>query len=151
MPVEIGGEKAWRKYVKGDIGVSFQWVNNEPAMILFPVRRQKLDAGAFVICLSAAHLYAQNDGHPALHYCIPKAIEAAKIMGMSVDKLTIHRIVDVILDAMPDLVSMPPEPNWAQIEKRGDTAGELVIKVDGETIMEREVSTPTPAELGAMH
>lgn len=34
MGLIIGGEKAWRKYRKGDIGIAYHWVNGEPRGML---------------------------------------------------------------------------------------------------------------------
>jgi hypothetical protein len=103
MTVEFNPQGAWRAYVKGDIGIQLRWVNGEPAMVMFPLRR-KDGVGAFVVCLSALHKYTDD------WYLIDQAVKAAEVMGMGRDKSTIYRIADAINDAIIDLCRMPPEP-----------------------------------------
>jgi hypothetical protein len=98
--------------VFGDIVVAFHWVNGEPAMCLYPKRARALGArGAAIICLSAIHKYAKSNGDPIPEYLIPKAIEAARVMGMDETRPTVKRIADAILESVEDLVKMPPEPD----------------------------------------
>lgn len=136
MGLIVGGEKAWRKYRKGDLGLAYHWLDGEPAMFLFPAGRQTgLGVVPFVIKLGVAHQYADSSGHPNLLNALPAAIDAAHCLGMSSDPGTLHRIIDVIVDGIPDLVSMPPEPDWAKPES-GKVDGELTIKRDGELVTE---------------
>lgn len=152
MGVAIGGEKAWKVYKSGDVGVAFHWINEEPAMCLFPLHRTMVNAGSYVICLSAAFNYVNSNGHPNLEYMVPAAIEAAKTMGFNAsDSFVLKRIVDAICDGMPDLVEMPPEPeNLVDEAVRQETVGELTMKLDGKTIAEKEVSALDAAEMGAI-
>ena len=143
----LGGENAWKKYVKGDIVVTFQWVNGEPAMILFPKVKRTLHSGAFALCMSAAHLYVNSDGYPIVSYLAPKSIEIAKALGMDADRSTCHRIADVILDGMEDLLMMPPERPTSHKEKNTDVVGEVVIRDGGRIIHEGEMTAPTINEL----
>jgi hypothetical protein len=81
--IQLGGDKAWRIRVFGDVVVAFHWVNGEPAMCLYPKRpRMYGNRGAFIVCLSAAHKYAHANGYAIPEYMIPKALEAARVMGM---------------------------------------------------------------------
>lgn len=147
MPVQIGGPKAWKVRQHGDIGVSFQWVNEEPAMILFPARRSLPGAGAYVICLSAAFRYANSKTGAPTPFLVQSAALAAKQFGfMPTDTFAARKIAEVIVDSLPDLVDMPPEPTGMTKEQTA-TIGEMVIKVDGETIAEREVTAPSESEL----
>lgn len=136
MGLIVGGEKAWRKYKKGDIAACYHWVNNEPAMILFPLNRAPSPMLIpFVIPLSVAHQYVDSSGQPNLVNAMGAAIEAAGCMGMAPEMSTVHRIIDIIVDGIPDLVSMPPEPDWAEdLSKPLD--GELSILRDGEKVVE---------------
>ena len=147
MAIEIGGEKAWRIYRRGDIGVAFHWINGEPAMVLFPAHRPVKSAGAYVIPLDALHKYVNSNGYPDPRYCMQAALKAAEVMCMSPDKMTAMRIIDAILDSAPDLVDMPPEPPNLTEKAVKEAIGEMTIKVDGETVKEFEVETPTEAEL----
>lgn len=140
MPVMIGGDKAWKMRITGDIASSYQWVNGEPAMILFPAM-PGLGSGAFVICLSTAWRYANSETGGPSAYLLHQSLLAAQVMGMYPDKFTLNRIVDVILDGLPDLVEMPPEP-VGMTAKQAEAVGELSIKVDGQTVREVEVTAP---------
>lgn len=152
MPVQIGGAKAWKVRQHGDIGVAFQWVNEEPAMILFPARRSLPGAGAFVICHSASFKYGQSntDKSPgyASKFLVENAWKIAQAIGFSpTDTQAANKIIDAIVDGLDDLNSMPPEPQQFN-QEQAQAIGEMVIKVDGETIHEAEVTAPTEAELG---
>jgi len=147
MPVQIGGAKAWKVRRHGDIGVSFQWVNEEPAMILFPANRSLPGAGAFVICLSAAFKYADSKSGAPTPYLIQAAAQAATQLGfMATDTFALRRIADVIVDSLPDLVDMPPEPQQFNAEQ-AQAIGEMVVKIGGKTVHESVVTAPTASEL----
>ena len=149
MPVQIGGAKAWKVRQHGDIAVSFQWVNEEPAMILFPARKSLPGAGAFVIALSAAFKYADPRTGGPTPYLIRNSVQAAQQLGFSpTDTFAARKIAEVIVDSLPDLVDMPPEPQQFNQEQT-QAIGEMAIKVDGQTVHEAEVTAPTEAELDA--
>ena len=133
-----GGGKAWRVRRHGDIGVSFQWVNDEPAMILFPLCRTL--GGAYVICLSAAWKYADSTSGAPTPYLVQQSVAAAAQMGFSeTDRFAARRVAGIIVDSLPDLVAMPPEPVGLNAET-AQNIGELSLKVDGETVLETEVA-----------
>jgi hypothetical protein len=134
MSVHIGGANSYLQRVTGDIVSSYQWVNDEPAMILWP-KIPKTNAGAFVLCLSSAHKYRD------VRYLVAQAAKAAAFMGMEAHSFTVKRIADIILDGIPDLVKMPPQP-VAKKQDHGVPVGELAIKVDGQTVHEQEVTAP---------
>lgn len=149
MPVQIGGPKAWKVRQHGDIGVSFQWVNDEPAMILFPARRSIAGAGAFVLALSAAFQYADPKTGGPTPYLIKMSVAAAKQLGFTeMDTFAARKIAEVIVDSLPDLVDMPPEPQqFTQAQQQ--TIGEMSIKVDGKVVAEREVTALDAQELAS--
>lgn len=130
--VSFGGERAWKVQQVGDICRAYHWVGDEPAMVLFPVRA-RLNAGAYVICLSSAFKYDD------LAYLVKQAAIAAGVMGMDETSYTINRIGTAIHDGLLDLIVMPPEPAWVKDLDKGEVFAELEIKADGKTIIEREV------------
>lgn len=149
MSVLIGGDKAWKVRQHGDIGVSFQWVNDEPAMILFPTRRSLGGAGAYVIGLSAAFKYANSRTGAPTPYLVQQSMAAAKQLGFSAtDTFAGRRIAEAIVDSLPDLIDMPPEPPGINA-KQAEVIGEMLIKVDGQTVTEREVTALDAQELAA--
>jgi Tfp pilus tip-associated adhesin PilY1 len=121
MPVEFNPQGAHKAFIKGDIGIHLRWVNGEPAIVLFPLFR-RTGSGAFVVCLSAAHQYTDDD------YLIAQSHKAADVMGMGRDKFVIHRIADAINDALVDLCAMPPEP---VIEKKTPDIG---VSINGNSV-----------------
>jgi hypothetical protein len=141
MGIVVGGQHAWKVERKGDIVRAFHWVNGEPAMVLFPVRK-RLGAGAFVVCMSAAHKYARRDGYPT-EYSIAQAHKAATLMAMDTNKGTVHNIVTTIIDGISDLVRMPPEPQLPQ--KKLASIGEITLKSQGRVIGSVEVDEPAPS------
>lgn len=149
MPVQIGGAKAWKVRQHGDIGVSFQWVNDEPAMILFPARRSLPGAGAYVICLSAAFKYADSKTGAPTPFLVQASVMAAKQLGFSpTDTFAARKIAEVIVDSLPDLVDMPPEPQQFN-QAQQQAIGEMSIKLNGKTIAEREVTALDAEELAS--
>jgi len=137
MPVHLGGAQAYKQFVKGDIVMSLQWVNDEPAMAIWPKQRRTLNNNAFVVCLSSAYLY---DDVP---YLIEMSAKAAEFIGLEVSKFTITNIATMIHDHLQDLIEMPPKPRDAvKPPSAEDVIGEMIMKVDGETIVHEEVTVP---------
>ncbi len=138
--VEIGGDKSWgRQRVKGDICVSFQWLDipgkrePQPCMVLFPVVL-KLDGGAYAIPQDNAHEYGDSKGNPT-PYLMTAAMNAAQTMGFFPDQSTCFRIVDIIIDALPELIRMPSEPPAAYALDFRTTHGiEATAKVSGQIV-----------------
>lgn len=123
MGMTLGGAQH-KARAKGDIVTAFHHVNEEPAMVIFP-RRQRVGGGAFVVCLSSAYKYREDD------YLIRMAFVAANTMGMHPDKSTVRRIADSIVEGLDDLVKMPPEAFTQkrdfEISMKGDQ-----IRIEGE-------------------
>lgn len=113
--VELGGERAWLTRTKGDIVVSYQWIQIDDidreapvaCMVMFPGARH-MDTAAYVIPQKNAHEYATSRGEqsPAL---MGMAFKAALHMGFFPDDSTVHRIMDIVLDGIADLIRMPSE------------------------------------------
>lgn len=105
MPVMLGGPKARAQRVcRGGIVVSQQYVNGEPALVLFASRPRTLHPSGFVICLSAAFKYADDE------YLVQQAKIAAEIIGIGTDSYAVWSICRAINDSLVDLVFMKPEP-----------------------------------------
>lgn len=137
--VELGGERAWLQRVKGDIVCSFQWLDigddePQPCMVLFPASRH-MDTAAYVIPQRNAYAYATSSGGatPDLMGC---AFKAAQHMGMFPDKSTVSRIMDIVLDGLPDLVRMPSDQHADLAVKRQHHGIEATVKVNGRTVRE---------------
>ena len=148
--VDLGGNRTWRQYIKGDIVVSFQWLElwklgddtaphePEPCMVLFPANR-RMDTGAYVIPQRNAFMFATNRGAATQHLALAAAA-ACESLGFGLnDRSASHRIMDLVLDSLADLIHMPIE----QPESLGTTrtvAGiEATVTVGGKTIHEEIV------------
>jgi len=151
MPFELGGPRAWKVRMTGDIGVSYEWVNHEPCMLLFPVRQGSRVGGCFGVAQNAVIKYVKSNGHPRVNYAVRMSIEAAQAMGMYPDKSTCKRIIDVIIDGIEELVKMPPEPNWMRTEDVGPPVGELTIREGDRVIVGREITAPSLEDLQRLH
>ena len=136
--VELGGDRAWLVRTKGDIVCSYQWLDigeEEPSacMVLFPAAR-RLDVQPYVIPQENAWRFADRNGHATPH-AIKAGFVAACDMGFP-DRSTVHRIVDVILDGLGDLVRMPSsQPHDLHVERavlgieaRGTINGHVVAE-----------------------
>lgn len=145
MAVQLGGDKAWKVYPKGDIVVSFQWVNDEPALILYPRKSMAATPGAFVLPLESAFKYADAKTGGPTPYCIRMAHKAAEVMGVMNDRFMLHRIVDAIMEGMLELIEMPPKPTGLNQQQTAEL-GEIVLKRDGRTIYHGAVHAPSVEE-----
>ena len=107
--VVLGGEFARSVRRRGELVLAFQYVNTEPAVVIWSGTRQ---AGAFAICLSVAHEYL-DDKH-----LVFQAMAAAQQIGYHPsDKSVVGKIADLILDGLDELVRMPPEPQAAVAQR----------------------------------
>jgi len=137
MPFEVGGSRCWRRFRRGNLIAALHWVDGDPALIFASDRSRS----AYAVPLDTAHQYVRSDGYPEPVACAGLAADVAEQLGIGHDKATLYAVTELFLDAVPDLLSMPPEPQWNQIDsKRGATVGELVIKSGDRVLAEREVA-----------
>src|SRR4030065_209559 len=81
----LGGAKARGVRRHGDIVVGYQYVNDEPALVLWPARPGSQKCGAFVVCLSSAFKYDDDD------YLVKEAFKACEGMGPVATKQHVYR------------------------------------------------------------
>ena len=117
--VALGGDNAWKQRTIQGIVCSFQWLDlsgfgpqfgsANPAMCLFnPMRSQT--AGAYVIPQQNAFEFGTRDGHPTSHLAT-SAFAAAQQLGFDLrDKSAIRKIIDIVIEGLPDLILMPSDP-----------------------------------------
>lgn len=149
--VELGGERAWRQFTKGDIVASLQWVDLQaqdpefpeagaiPCMCIFHAFR-RMETGAHVIPQRYAFIYGANDGKPTDHF-YRAVIDACETVGFDRnDKAAQHRVMDLVLDAMPDLILMPSEqPSALDLKKLRLGGIEATVKINGRVAHEERV------------
>lgn len=140
--VELGGERSWKQFVKGDIVVTFQWlggIKKDPVacMVLFP-SVLKLEGGAYAIPQDNAYEYVTSEGNPT-PYLLTAAYNAAQTMGFFPDQSTVFRIVDIITDYLPELIRMPSDQPQS-LDIKGPVLGiEATAKVEGQVVREEVI------------
>ena len=139
--ISLGGERAWLQRTKGDLCISYEWLDTgkqdpEACMCLFPTTLKR-DAGAYAIPQGSAHEYATSDGNPTSHL-MTAALKALVTLGyLHTDKAAWQRIVDAILEGLPDLIRMPSDQPGQLDIKRAAIGIEARAKVAGQTIHEK--------------
>lgn len=146
--VELGGDRAWRTFHKGDVIASLQWIEVQafdpefeeegpvPCMCLFHAHR-RMDQGSYVIPQRNAFQYALADGNgvpDAFKACV--AMAAVQLGFSPTDTHAIHRVFDIVLEAMPDLIRMPSDQPAVLNVARPVQGIEATAKVNGKTIRE---------------
>ncbi len=131
--ITLGGKFALKVHRFGELVLSFQYVNTEPAMIVWSSTRK---AGAFAVCLSAAHQYTDDA------YLIAQAMNAAQQIGYSpLEKSIVGKIADLFQSGLDELVRMPPEPEIAV--KRREQRAEVLLReggANGQVISHQEIA-----------
>lgn len=135
--VALGGERCHKQWVKGDIVATLQWLDigkKDPSacLVLFPATL-KLDGGAYAIPQENAWEYADNKGNPTPHLLVA-AHNATVSMGFFPDKATVFRVVDLIVEGLPELVRMPSDQPAAFDIKRAVHGIEATAKINGHIV-----------------
>lgn len=113
--VELGGDRAWLTRSIGEFVCSFQWIHRvdidpdgpHPCMCIFMGKRA-MDVVPYVIPQRNAWAFADRDGNPTAH-AMGAAFKAAIAMGTFPARDTVHKLVDIIVEGIPDLIKMPSE------------------------------------------
>ena len=109
----------------GDLVVIGTWVysddqeDTEPALVILPRYRPPSSVRPCVIALSVAYRY--NDAK----YLVRSAKGIAKALGFEDSMTTTHKIADAIHSHLPDLVSMPVDPQTPVV------VGEANVEIGG--------------------
>ena len=101
-------------------------------MVLHPTV-PKMDGGAYAIPQDNAYEYSDATGGPT-PYLLTAAMNAATSMGFYPDQSTVFRIVDIIVDGLPDLIRMPSDQPGALDLKRAIHGIEATAKVNGQIV-----------------
>ncbi|MFM9424352.1 hypothetical protein RCH10_000780 [Variovorax sp. GrIS 2.14] len=147
--VDLGGERAWRQFTKGDMVASLQWLDLQahdpsfpeegpiPCMTIFHAFR-RMDTGAHVIPQRFAYIYGAREGKPT-PYFFNSVLNACETCGFDKnDKAARHRMMDLVIEALPDLITMPSEQPTA-LEIQAHRLGIEVTVRNGDKTMHTEV------------
>ena len=134
----LGGPNARFQRVHGDIVCSYQYVQDERAMVLWP--RFRKGVPAFIVCDSSAWKYDDE------LYLAQQAKTVSDLWGEAADSKRWFQIAKIIHDGLQDLVRLPPAP-LVPIGPKGDVIGEAALRANGKTIAGGEITMPTADEL----
>lgn len=124
----LGGERSYRQAEAKGYTVSLEWLAGEPAMVIWPSRAGgDMDVGAFAICLSSAAVYADPSGKPT-EECFLRCAMALPDLGKAMLHVELNTLVDVVMQFMPDLLTMPPAPKAVRLADKGDALWEITQK-----------------------
>lgn len=151
MPILLGGPKCHAKRrAAGGLSVFLEWFDpkkdeigtpdGDPALFITRADKYGLSGnrGSACITLAQAHLYADSmSGAPTMRL-IEFARQAANELGLEPSRQNIYAISSAIVDAIPDLVNMPPAPK-ADKPPSGRPVGEASLLVDGDEITSMEM------------
>lgn len=95
----------------GDFDILFQYVNEEPALVVRAHRFLSVRKRAYVITLESAWKYVDDvesphSGHSK--YMVHASAQIEKMLGLGDDIATRYRIAEAIMDCLEDLVAMKP-------------------------------------------
>lgn len=133
MPVSVDTKKAHLTRVHGDITVIFTWMNEERAMILVP----HLRAGApwYVVMEGAAWTW-DDSVSKNVALVAQKAAKACEVLGIEPSPHNCRRIAGIIIDGLPDLITMPSSPPQ---EFYKTSFGSMILRADGQEIAGDEI------------
>ncbi len=95
----------------GDFDILFQYVNEEPALVVRAHRFLAVRKRAYVITLESAWKYVDDvvsphSGHS--EYMVHASAQIEAMLGLGDDIATRYRIAEAIMDCLEDLVAMKP-------------------------------------------
>lgn len=138
--VELGGERAWLTRTIGEFVCSFQWLHRDdidpegphPCMCIFRGSRAR-DVVPYVIPQRNAFAFADRDGNPTPH-ALGAAFKACVTMGTFPANDTVRKLVDIIVEGIPDLIKMPSDQPASLEVARMLMNIEATAKINGRTI-----------------
>lgn len=126
------GHTAYSTHEAGIYRVALDWVEDEPAMVIWTDRGD----GAFAICLSSAGKYADPSGRPNPEG-MRESLRSLPMLGRDQTETELRALTDVILRYMPDLLRMPPQPRAVALESAGRPLVEVTERTqDGQMLRE---------------
>lgn len=134
MAATLDPRKAHLVRHHGEIMALYTWINDERAMVLIASRRPP-GSPWYCIMESASYLYADEFGNPT-HRLAASASKAAEVLGLDQTGSAVRKLIDIIVDGLPDLIRMPSSP---PTEYANAAIGEVKIMADGKLIGGEEI------------
>jgi hypothetical protein len=145
MSYKINLDISPKKRVHGGVQLFLNWTTRaddpeqtEPAMIF---RKAQGGRSIYVLPMSHLHNVMSSSGHGLLAI-VATGLEIAGAIGFAnLDRFAGKAVSDLILEYTDDLFQMFPEPvDYLVHRAMAAPPAELSVKIDGETVMEREVA-----------
>ena len=97
-----------------------------------------MNGGAYVLPQEQAWRFADNRGRPTQHL-MGAAFKYCAATETFPDKSTIHRVMDIVLDGLPDLINMPSSQP-SELDRKKTLQGiEVSLKIGDKTFHEAVV------------
>jgi len=133
MSASIDLRKAHLSRVHGDITAVLSWLNDERALFLIPHLRN--GAPWYIVLESSA--FSWDDSVPSnVGNVARKAMKACEVLGIEPTPTNCRRIAGLIIDSLPDLITMPSAPPKEHYKA---SYGNLVLRADGQAMAGEEI------------
>lgn len=139
MGVSLDLRKAHLSRVHGDITAVLTWVNDSRAMVLIPTLRR--DAGWYIVDDSAAYRWNINaidsvERAQAMAHADQQSRIACSMLGIEPSLRNRARLVNIVTDMLPELVSMPSAPLPEYLK---GAVGQMILKADGQAVAGEDI------------
>lgn len=133
MPATLDTRKAHLVRHHGDLVAIYTWINDERALVLIP--RYRPGAPWYCVLESAAYTWDDMDARN-VSTVVKKAMKACEVLGIEPSPWNCRRVAGLIIDGLPDLISMPSSPPK---EHYRASFGHMELRADGEAIAEQDI------------
>lgn len=132
MRKQIPSPKNYRNFKIIFSHVSLNGEDPSPVMAICGVKLRS----SYIIPLTNAYHFADSISGGPSGELIEMSQGIAQRIGLSDDRFTTKRIMDAIVDNLPELIEMPPKPTTAKdMMKKVEQHG-LKVQVNGETLVD---------------
>lgn len=133
MPATLDTRKAHLVRHHGDLVAIYTWINDERALVLIP--RYRPGAPWYCVLESAAYTWDDMDARN-VSTVVKKAMKACEVLGIEPSPWNCRRVAGLIIDGLPDLISMPSSPPK---EHYRASFGHMELRADGKPIATEEI------------
>jgi len=116
------GVTAFRTFAAPPYTVALDWVEDEPAMVLWTANAER--GAAFAICLSSIGKYALPDGKPNPEG-VTELYRSLPDFGRARTEAELRFLTDIVLRYTPDLLHMPPQPRDVALHAKREAMFEI--------------------------
>lgn len=139
----------------GDFEILFQYVDEEPALVIRATRFLNVRRRAWVVTLDSAWKYVDDAFGPASghsEYMVFASAKIQELLGLGTDPNGRYRIAEGIASCLEDLINMKPFKAVVDTSA-GDVTGKLIVgdevyeieaQLDGETVNNTKGMAKTP-------